>query len=484
MNDQHMQVAIEELLIPNGLNLTNLQTLLDDLRQANIDFGDLYLQKTALESWVLDDRLVKKGAFSIDQGASARAICSDQTGFAYSNQLTDQSLKKLIHQALAFPFHSQQKAQAAANQQAQQQPPTRYYATDTNFDGVLATQKVEILQQIDAYARQFDTRVDRVNASLAASYEIILIMSTDGICVADVRPLVRLSVSVIVAENNRREQFSSGAGGRYHMNQLLDPSMWQAVTRQAVEGAVGNLSAEQAPSGQMPVVLGNGWSGVLLHEAVGHGLEGDFNRKEVSKFSQQLGQKVLSDKCTIIDDGTIPNRRGSLSVDDEGMLTQKNVLVEQGVLQSYMHDRISANAFDVAPTGNGRRESYAYLPMPRMTNTYLAPGNDRFEAMIESIDDGIYATHFNGGQVDITSGQFVFVMDQAYRIKNGKIQAPVKNASLIGNGIDVMQQVSMVGSDLDLDPGIGTCGKEGQSVPVGVGQPSLKIDQIVVGGTA
>jgi TldD protein len=346
-----------------------------------------------------------------------------------------------------------------------------------------AAQKVDLLRQVDAYARSRDPRVDQVVVSLAATHETVLVASTDGTLAADVRPLVRLNVSVIAEQNGRREQGSDGGGGRFSYTDLLENGAWRRMADEAVRQALVNLDAEAAPAGTMTVVLGPGWPGVLLHEAVGHGLEGDFNRKGTSAFTGRVGEQVAADCVTVVDDGTLERRRGSLTIDDEGTQTRRNVLIENGVLRGYMQDKMNARLMGVEPTGNGRRESFAHLPMPRMTNTFMLPGEYEPEEIIASVDRGLYAVNFAGGQVDITSGRFVFSASEAYLVENGKVTRPVKGATLVGNGPDVMTRVSMVGNDLKLDAGVGVCGKEGQSVPVGVGQPTLKIDGLTVGGT-
>lgn len=467
------------LLSPFGLTLTALQSEISLFHKKRIDFADLYLQKSLSENWVLEDDAVKQGSFSIAQGVGARAVYQGETGFAYADDLTLSTIRKLIGSALYLLKKSDQKVTMQAFQMPQH---SKRYTTASPFDSLTAQDKIALLKQVNAYAKSKDARIEKVSASLAASYEFVLLMTSDGLSAMDIRPLVRMNVSLLMHDGQKRESFSSGGGGRYDYQYFLDGARWKQYVDEAYLGAKTNLSAKDAPSGTMPVILGSGWPAVLLHEAVGHGLEGDFNRKNISHFSGKIGQKVASSKCTVIDEGCIANRRGSLNFDDEGVMTQKTTLIENGILKGYLHDRISAGAFDVPPTGNGRRASYAHIPLPRMTNTYMLPRNDTLEAMIASIEHGVYATHFNGGQVDITSGQFVFVMDQAFLIEKGRLKHPVKGASLIGHGPDVMQKISMVGQDFALDKGVGVCGKDGQSVPVGVGQPSLKIDAITVGG--
>ena len=479
MANRYFNQVNEHLLSPFNLSLEKLQSQIDLFRQKQIDFGDLYLQKTISEGWCLEDDVVKHGSFSIEQGIGARAVFNGETGFAYADDFSLPTIQKLITSALYLLKNGHQKKAITHFNSPDYK---RIYPSASPLDSLSPNDKINLLQQINHYAKNLDTRIEKVTASLSGGVEVILLLTTDGLCAMDVRPLVRMNVSLLVAENNIREQFSAGGGGRYDYHYFLENNQWQTYVDEAYQGACKNLTAKPAPSGSMPVVLGHGWPAVLLHEAVGHGLEGDFNRKEVSYYSDKMGQKVASEKCTVIDEGCIENRRGSLSFDDEGVPTQKTVLIENGILTGYLHDRISAKAFNVAPTGNGRRESYAHTPLPRMTNTYMLPGTDLLEDMISSIEHGVYALHFNGGQVDITSGQFVFVADQAYLIKNGKILHPIKGASLIGHGPEVMQNISMVGQNFALDSGIGVCGKEGQSIPVGVGQPTLKIDAITVGG--
>ena len=486
MHDQYYSIINEQLLQPFCLTLEKLKSLLNLLTQKQIDFGDLYLQKIISESWVLDDGIVKHGSFGIEQGIGVRAVLNSETGFAYANDLHIQTIEKLIRAAL---FLLKDSSNLSKVKQLNRPHIIRYYPETSPLESMQTQDKITLLHQINSYAKSLDTKIEQVTVSLASNIEIVLILNTDGLCVMDVRPLVRMNVSLIMIDgsnkngkNEKRESFSAGGGGRYNYHYFTEHDLWKTYVDEAYHGAKTNLEAKPAPNGKMPVVLGSGWPAVLLHEAVGHGLEGDFNRKKSSYFSGKIGKKVASEHCTVVDEGTIVNRRGSLNFDDEGTPTQKTVLIENGILKGYMHDKISAKTFAVSPTGNGRRESYAHLPLPRMTNTYMLPGADNLEDMISSIDYGIYATHFNGGQVDITSGQFVFVMDQAYLIKKGKIIHPVKGASLIGHGPEVMQKISMIGQDFALDKGVGVCGKNGQSVPVGVGQASLKIDEITVGG--
>lgn len=475
----------ERLLNPNNLSQKDLMHLLDMLSARQIDFGDLYFLSGYYESWSLEDRIIKSASFHRDQGVGIRAIVGEKTGFAYTDQLTLDRLEQSV---------------SAANSITKQQTPVAVtpfksadivakYQSINPINSFSQEQKVAILRQVDQLARSIDPRVIEVSASLTGSYEDILIAATDGTLCADIRPLVRLSVSVIVEQAGKREHGSSGGGGRFGYDYFLTKnpqkgdSYVDSYTREAVRQALVALSAKDAPAGAMPVVLGAGWPGVLLHEAVGHGLEGDFNRKNTSVFSGKIGEQVTSTLCTIVDDGTIDHRRGSLSIDDEGTQSQKTVLIENGILKGYLFDKLNAKLMNAHSTGNGRRESYACLPMPRMTNTYMLPGDSTFDEIISSVDYGLYAPNFAGGQVDITSGKFVFSTSEAYLIEKGKITTPVKGATLIGSGIETMQQISMVGNDLQLDSGVGVCGKAGQSVPVGVGQPTLKVDNLTVGGT-
>ena len=475
----------ERLLHPNNLNQQDISNLLDMLSSRKIDFGDLYFLSGYYESWSLEDSIIKNASFHRDQGVGVRAIIGEKTGFAYTDQL---SLARLEQSVLAANSITKQQTPIAVTPFKTAQDITLYPSINP-INSFAQEQKLAILQQVDKLARSIDSRVIEVSASLIGSYEDILIAATDGTLSADVRPLVRLSVSVLVEQDGKRERGSSGGGGRFGYDYFLTTdvktgeSHIDSYTREAVRQALVLLSAKPAPAGTMPVVLGAGWPGVLLHEAVGHGLEGDFNRKNSSVFSGKIDQQVTSELCTIVDDGTIANRRGSLSIDDEGTPSQKTVLIENGILKGYMFDKLNAKLMNCSSTGNGRREGYAYLPMPRMTNTYMLAGTSSFDDIIQSVDYGLYAPNFAGGQVDITSGKFVFSTSEAYLIEKGKITTPVKGATLIGSGIETMQQISMVGNDLELDSGVGVCGKAGQSVPVGVGQPTLKVNNLTVGGT-
>ena len=474
-----LKLAEQQLLAPGGLDQGQLELVLGDLMGPAVDSGDIYFQTTKHESWVLEDGLVRTGTHATEQGVGIRAISGEKTGFAYADEIILPALLKASGAARAIARQGKQgQLQAWKNQQV-----PALYGADDPIQAMAATEKVDLLRQVDAYARSRDPRVSQVIVSLAATHETILVASTDGTLAADVRPLVRLNVSVIAEQEGRREQGSDGGGGRFSYQALLENDSWRGMADEAVRQALVNLEAEAAPAGTMTVVLGPGWPGVLLHEAVGHGLEGDFNRKGTSAYSGQLGQKVAAECVTVVDDGTIEQRRGSLTVDDEGTATQQNVLIENGVLQTYMQDKLNARLMNKIPTGNGRRESFAHLPMPRMTNTFMLPGKYPADEIIASVDRGLYAANFAGGQVDITSGRFVFSTSEAYLIENGRVTRPVKGATLIGNGPDVMNRVSMVGNDLKLDAGIGVCGKDGQSIPVGVGQPTLRIDGLTVGGT-
>ncbi|MWQ07113.1 metalloprotease TldD [Glaesserella parasuis] len=471
------------LLLPSGLQLSDLTKVLDHFSSRQIDYADLYFQFSQDESWSLEDSIIKEGGFYIDRGVGVRAVSGEKTGFAYADQI---SLSQLEQCAMAARSITQESGRLLVKP-FKETTAIKRYASINPLDTLSREQKVELLHLVDKVARAEDPRVIQVNANLSAVYEEMLVSATDGTLAADIRPLVRLSISVLVEQNGKRERGSAGAGGRFGLEWFLathytGDSRAVYLAKEAVRQAVVNLGAVAAPAGSMPIVLGAGWPGILLHEAVGHGLEGDFNRKESSMFTNRIGELVTSPLCTIVDDGTVPNMRGSITVDDEGVPSQRNVLIENGILKGYMQDKLNARLMGVAPTGNGRRESYAHLPMPRMTNTYMTEGNHEFDEMIESVEFGLYAPHFSGGQVDITSGKFVFSTSEAYLIEKGKITKPATGATLIGSGIEAMQQVSMVGKKMELDLGIGTCGKEGQSVPVGVGQPTVKLDKITVGG--
>ncbi|MGL4276424.1 MAG: metalloprotease TldD [Morganella morganii] len=472
------------LLTAHDLDEQDLFSVLTQLADRHIDYGDLYFQSSFHEAWVLEDKIIKNGSYNIDQGVGIRAVSGEKTGFAYADQI---SLTALQQSASAARSIVREQGNGKV-QSLHRVNNTALYAALDPLRAMPREEKIALLHRLDRVARAEDPRVQEVNASLTGVYEEVLVAATDGTLATDIRPLVRLSVSVLVEEDGKREHGGSGGGGRFGYEYFLGTEDGEIradhFAREAVRMALVNLSAVAAPAGLMPVVLGAGWPGVLLHEAVGHGLEGDFNRRGASVFSGKIGQQVTSSLCTIVDDGTIGDRRGSLAIDDEGVPGQYNVLIENGILKGYMQDKLNARLMGVDPTGNGRRESYAHLPMPRMTNTYMLAGESSPEEIIASVKNGLYAPNFGGGQVDITSGKFVFSTSEAYLIEDGKMTRPVKGATLIGSGIEAMQQVSMVGNDLKLDKGVGVCGKEGQSVPVGVGQPTLKLDSITVGGTA
>jgi len=479
MNDS-LAIARRRLLEPAGLGDAELDRLLGVLLSARLDAADVFFQNSRLESWMLEDGIVKEGSHNIEFGAGLRVLSGEKTGFAYSDELQLPILLEAATtaRAIAQTGHEGRVKVRQGLQTARLYPAIDPVATLTE------PEKVALLHRVDAAARAADPRVQQVIVSLAAVQDIVLILSSEGELSADVRPLVRLNVSVIVEHQGRREQGSSGGGARQGLDYFLDQDRALGYAREAVRQALVNLEAVEAPAGTMTVVLGPGWPGVLLHEAVGHGLEGDFNRKGTSAFAGKLGQRVAAAGCTVVDDGTLNGRRGSLNIDDEGVPTQQTVLIEKGILKGYMQDRLNARLMGTSSTGNGRRESYAYLPMPRMTNTYMLPGDYAPEEILASVERGLYAVNFGGGQVDITSGKFVFSASEAYLIENGRVTRPVKGATLIGNGPDVLTRVTMVGNDLQLDQGVGSCGKEGQSIPVGVGQPTLRVEDLTVGGTS
>ncbi len=479
MNHSSLDIAEDLLLVPAGMGDSDLQSVLGQLMSHQIDYADLYFQSSQHESWMLENGIVKEGSFNIEQGVGVRAVSGEKTGFAYSDEIILPALTQAASTARVIARSGQQGGVKAWSNSSSH----HLYLASNPIQTFSADDKVALLQAVDAEARRQDSRVSQVMASLAGVYEVILIAATDGTLAADIRPLVRMSVTVIAEQDGRREQGSSGGGGRYSFDYFQQQERSLDYAREAVRQALVNLEAVDAPAGAMPVVLGPGWPGVLLHEAVGHGLEGDFNRKGSSVFSGRLGQQVASPLCTVVDEGSIADRRGSLNIDDEGTPTGQTVLIEKGILKTYLQDKLNARLMNMPLTGNGRRESYAHLPMPRMTNTYMQSGEHDPEEIIASVDKGIYAVNFGGGQVDITSGKFVFSTSEAYLIEKGKITRPVRGATLIGNGPEVMQKISLVGNDMALDTGVGVCGKEGQSVPVGVGQPSLLIDELTVGGT-
>jgi len=474
-------IAKQILLEPTGLDQQVLDQCLDLLCiDKDQSFADLYFQYSKHESWSLDEGKVKSGSFNIDKGVGLRSVSGEKTAFAYSEDLNAPALLDAAKIAQAMQRQGQSKQHGVTKPRHNNLPRELYQQADP-LASMPDQAKVDLLHRADAFARKADSRVQEVMASLSGVYEAILVVNSDGRQVPDVRPLVRLNITVIVEHDGRRETGSMGGGGRYDFN-YFDDALIEHYANEAVRQALVSLEAVDSPAGTMPVVLGSGWPGILLHEAVGHGLEGDFNRKGTSAFSGRIGEKVASEHCTIVDDGTLMDRRGSLNVDDEGNQTQHTVLIENGILKEYMQDEQNARLMNTRNTGNGRRESFAHLPMPRMTNTYMEAGQHDPQEIIESVDKGLYAVNFGGGQVDITSGKFVFSSSEAYLIENGKVTKPVKGATLIGNGPTAMQHVSMVGNDLALDSGVGTCGKEGQSVPVGVGQPTLKLDELTVGG--
>ena len=478
---ERLDVARRLLLEPFGLDESDLIHTLSAIKAHKVDEADLYFQYTRAEGWSLEEGIVKTGSFSIDQGVGVRAVSGEKTAFAYSDDISLASLTDAAHTVRTI---------AAASKAARVKVPARKVAGSRSLYQDLdpiasldSTQKVALLGRVETMARAKDPRVSQVMAGLASEFDVVLIARADGTLAADVRPLVRLSVTVIAEQNGRREMGSAGGGGRFGLDHF-DDALAQSYVDEAVKAALTNLEARPAPAGEMSVVLGPGWPGILLHEAIGHGLEGDFNRKGSSAFSGRIGKRVAAKGVTVLDDGTLPDRRGSLNIDDEGNTSQRNVLIEDGILKGYIQDAMNARLMGVKPTGNGRRESYAHVPMPRMTNTYMLGGDKSPEEIVASLKKGLYATNFGGGQVDITSGKFVFSTSQAYWVENGKIQYPVKGATLVGNGPDALTRVSLIGNDMALDSGVGTCGKEGQSVPVGVGQPTLRIDGLTVGGTA
>jgi len=478
MTDTYLDIAQATLLAPAGMNTQDLERALGVLMAPGVDSADLYFQAMRHEGWSLEDGIVKQGSYSIDQGVGVRAIAGEKTGFAYSDEIVQPSLLRASEAAAAI-------ARSGNRNGLQRWKVSAAHQLYPGLDPLVSAsdeEKVSLLQQADVRARALDPRVQQVMASLSAAYEVILVCCSDGTFAADIRPLIRMNVSVLVEEKGRRERGSSGGGGRHNYDYFMKSELPASYVDEAVRQALVNLEAGPTPAGEMTVVLGPGWPGVLLHEAIGHGLEGDFNRKGTSAFSGRIGEMVASEFCTVVDDGAMPGRRGSLNIDDEGTVTRQTTLIENGRLVGYMQDKMNAGLMGVAPTGNGRRESYAHIPMPRMTNTYMLAGSHDPAEIIGSVKNGIYARNFAGGQVDITSGKFVFSASESYLIKDGKLGAPVKDATLIGDGPSVLHQVSMVGNDLALDAGIGVCGKEGQSVPVGVGQPTLKIDRLTVGG--
>ena len=478
---ERLVIAKDLLLTPFGLDESHLLRALSEIRQHQVDEADLYFQYTRSEGWSLEEGIVKTGSFSIDQGVGVRAVSGEKTAFAYSDDISEASLLDAAHTVRTIS--------SAAQSRKIKTIPSRIAGSRALYSGkdpiatLDSTAKIQLLEKVEQRARAKDPRVAQVMAGLASEYDVVMVARADGTLAADVRPLVRLSVTVIAEQNGRREMGSSGGGGRFGLAYFDDACVTRYVD-QAVNAALTNLESRPAPAGEMTVVLGPGWPGILLHEAIGHGLEGDFNRKGSSAFAGRVGQRVAARGVTVLDDGTLSDRRGSLNVDDEGHVSQRNVLIEDGILKGYIQDAMNARLMKVKPTGNGRRESYAHIPMPRMTNTYMLGGSVSPQEIVASIKKGLYATNFGGGQVDITSGKFVFSASEAFWVENGKILYPVKGATLVGSGPECLKRVSMIGSDMALDSGVGTCGKEGQSVPVGVGQPTLRIDGLTVGGTA
>lgn len=475
-------IADQYLLAPYELNTDRLQDVFGQILTHRIDYADIYFQYSRSEGWVLEEGIVKSGSFSISQGVGVRAVSGEKTAFAYSDDISSQALISAARATRAIAAQGSETQARIAGLSGNNIQQALYYPS---LDPIVLSQdldKIGLLERLERFVRALDKRVIQVMASLAGEYEVIMVARSDGLLAADVRPLVRVSLQVIVEENGQREQGVAGGGGRFDYGYFTDLVL-QDYARKAVHQAVTNLVSKPAPAGSMTVVLDNGWPGILLHEAIGHGLEADFNRKGSSAFSGRIGERVAAPGVTVVDDGTIGDRRGSLNIDDEGNPTQRTVLIEDGILKGYLQDNLNARLMNQSVTGNGRRESFAHIPMPRMTNTCMLNGDKEPEEIIASVKHGLYAANFGGGQVDITSGKFVFSAAEAYMIENGKITYPVKGATLIGNGPDVLTRVSMIGNDLTLDPGVGTCGKEGQSVPVGVGQPTLRIDGLTVGGT-
>lgn len=472
-------LAESRLLGSAGLSTHDLERVFARLMGPGIDAADLYFQTSRSEGWMLEDGLVKEGSHAIEQGVGIRAISGEKTGFAYCD---DFALPELIEASTMARAIARSGAEVGA-QALTRRASGALYAPIDPIETLSPEAKVDLLREVNAFARALDPRISQVIVSIAASLDTVLVASSEGVLAGDIRPLVRFNVQVIAEQNGRRESGSAGGGGRYDAARLVRDGLPFAFAREAVRQALVNLEAVEAPAGAMTVVLGPGWPGVLLHEAVGHGLEGDFNRKGQSAYSGRIGERVAAKGVTVVDDGTLPERRGSLTIDDEGTPTRRNVLIEDGILVGYLQDRLNARLMGVAPTGNGRRESFAQLPMPRMTNTLMEAGDRDPAEIIASVKRGLYAVNFGGGQVDITSGRFVFSASEAYLIEDGRIGPPVKGATLIGNGPEAMTKISMIGNDLKLDAGVGVCGKDGQSVPVGVGQPTLRLDDMTVGGT-
>jgi TldD protein len=476
-----LQSVKQTLLHANGLSENDVQGVLDQLLSAAVDDADLYFQSSHFQSWSLESGIVKEGSYSIEQGVGVRAVSGDKTGLAYSDRIELPFLQQAAGHVKAIVRHAQQGRVPLATASA---PWPVLYPMANPLLSLDEQEKIDLLKRVDVATRALDSRIEEVMVSLVAAYDYVLIATPDRGLIGDIRPLVRMNVSVIMVDGDRREQGSMGGGTRGDLSYFLQDERCFEYGREAVRQAQVNLQAGEAPAGNMTVVLGPGWPGILLHEAIGHGLEGDFNRKGTSAFSGRIGERVASELCTVVDDGTLPGRRGSLSIDDEGTPSQCTTLIENGRLTAYMQDKLNARLMGVRATGNGRRESYAHQPLPRMTNTYMLPGQSEPEEILRSVKKGLFARNFGGGQVDITSGKFVFSASEAYLIENGRITRPVKGATLIGSGPEVLTRVSMVGNDMALDSGVGTCGKDGQSVPVGVGQPTLRIDGLTVGGTS
>jgi len=481
MNTHAAQTAKQLLLDPWGLTRADISRALGDILTHQVDYADLYFQYSRSEGWSLEEGIVKTGSFSISQGVGARAVSGEKTAFAYSDILSSEALLSSAKTVRSIARQGQSRAQPIIAPAAA--PAHALYPATDPLNTLAAEDKIALLERVEAMARAADPRIIQVMAGLGAEYDVILVAGSDGRLVADVRPLVRLSLTVIAEQDGRREMGHAGGGARAGLEWFSDDIL-RGYVQHATHEAMTNLRAKPAPAGQMTVVLGSGWPGILLHEAVGHGLEGDFNCKGSSIFSGRIGERVAAKGVTVVDDGTLPERRGSLNVDDEGNPSQCNVLIEDGILKGYMQDTLNARLMGTNVTGNGRRESFAHLPMPRMTNTYMLAGREDPQAIIASVKNGLYAVNFGGGQVDITSGKFVFSASEAYKIENGRVTYPVKGATLIGNGPDALKRVKMIGNDMQLDSGVGTCGKEGQSVPVGVGMPTIRLDGLTVGGTA
>ena len=477
--DQLFKTASQTLLAPYALEAPQLEQVFGAIMTHEVDYADLYFQYLRSEAWSLEEGIVKSGSFNIDQGVGVRAIAGEKTAFAYSDEISLAALKDAAGATRAIARLGGQNNLPVARPGERR----KLYPALDPLGSLVDTDKVRLLERLERICRGRDSRVVQVMATLASVYEVMLVARADGVMAADVRPLVRLSLQVIAEQGGRREQGSSGGGGRFDYAYFTD-AVLEDYAAKAVDQALVNLDSRPTPAGTMTVVLGPGWPGVLLHEAIGHGLEGDFNRKGSSAFTGRIGERVAAPGVTVVDDGTLPSRRGSLNVDDEGNPTQCTTLIENGVLRGYIQDSLNARLMKMPLTGNGRRESYQHVVMPRMTNTYMLAGGHDPREILASVKRGIYAVNFGGGQVDITNGKFVFSMSEAYMIENGKVTYPLKGATLIGNGPDALTRVSMIGNDLQLDTGVGTCGKDGQSVPVGVGQPTLRIDGLTVGGTA